>query len=166
MRGPRRHGRGDRSPCSWWRCSRSISCWAVARGSFWIRKDGRWVATPLFVALVVVELTDLAFALDSVPAVLAVTREPFIVYTSNVFAMLGLRSSYFLLAGIVERFHAVRYALAGILAFVGAKILLSDVVHVPNWISLAVVVGALSVAATVSVRFSNRHEAREAPLMS
>jgi tellurite resistance protein TerC len=70
------------------------------------------------------------------------------------------------LAGVVERFHAVRYALARILSLVGAKILLSDVVHVPNWVSLAVVVGALSVAATVSVRFSNRHPARQAPLMS
>ena len=127
----------------------------IRDGSFWIRHGGRWVATPLFVALVVVEVTDLAFALDSVPAVLAVTREPFLIYTSNVFAMLGLRSLYFLLAGVVERFHTVRYALAAILAFVGAKILLSSVIHVPNWMSLVVVIGAVTVAVAISAFMDN-----------
>jgi tellurite resistance protein TerC len=150
--------------CESW-VARVIPITPVMRGgSFWIRQNGRLVATPLLVALVVVEATDLVFALDSVPAVLAVTREPFLVYTSNVFAILGLRSLYFLLAGVIERFHAVRYALAAILAFVGVKMLLSGIVHVTNWVSLAVIVGALSVAVAVSARGSQRPGARPATL--
>ena len=119
-------------------------------GSFWIRQDGRRLATPLLIALIVIETSDIVFSLDSIPAVLAVTREPFLVYTSNIFAMLGLRSLYFLLAGAVERFHSLRYALGAILAFVGGKMLLTDVLEVPNWASLLVVLVAVLVALAAS----------------
>jgi tellurite resistance protein TerC len=150
--------------CGSW-VSRIVPITPVVRGdAFWIRRDRRLVATPLLVALIVVETTDLVFALDSIPAVLAVTRTPFLVYTSNVFAMLGLRSLYFLLAGVVERFHAVRYALAAILAFVGAKLLLSGVVHIPNWVSLTVIVGAFAVAIAASARGPNRRGTRRRPI--
>jgi tellurite resistance protein TerC len=123
----------------------------LAGGRFLIRRGGRLLATPLLIALIVVETTDLVFALDSIPAVFAVTREPFLVYTSNVFAMLGLRSLYFLLAGTVERLRYIRFGLAGILLFVGAKMLLRDVVEIPAWVSLAVIGGALSCAVAFSI---------------
>ncbi len=118
-------------------------------GQFFRRQNGKLFATPLFIALVVIETTDLIFAIDSIPAVLAVTREPFLVYTSNVFAMLGLRSLYFLFAGAVDRFHYLRYGLAAILLFVGAKLLLSEVVSIPVWVSLAVI--AVAISATVAL---------------
>ena len=89
--------------------------------SFLVRIDGHWKATPLMVALVVLELSDVIFAIDSVPAIFALTREPLIVFTSNIFAILGLRSMYFMLAGVVERFSLIRYSLAAILVFVGLK---------------------------------------------
>lgn len=119
-------------------------------GNFWIRQDGRRLATPLLIALIVIETSDIVFSLDSIPAVLAVTREPLLVYTSNIFAVLGLRSSYFLLAGAVERFHSLRYALGAILAFVGAKMLLTDVLEVPSWASLVVVLAAVLLALAAS----------------
>lgn len=122
----------------------------IRNGNFWIRQNGRRLATPLLIALIVIETSDIVFSLDSIPAVLAVTREPFLVYTSNIFAMLGLRSLYFLLAGAVERFHSLRYALGAILAFVGSKMLLTDVLEVPSWASLLVVVGAILVALAAS----------------
>jgi len=120
-------------------------------GSFWVGERGRLVATPLFIALVVVETTDVIFALDSIPAVFAVTPGSVFVYTSNVFAMLGLRSLYFLLAGVVDRFRFLRAGLAIILAFVGVKLLFSGVVEIPTWVSLAVIAAALSLAVTASV---------------
>jgi tellurite resistance protein TerC len=88
---------------------------------FFVRLQGRWHATPLFVALLFLEMSDIIFAVDSVPAIYAISREPLIVFTSNVFAILGLRSMYFLLAGAIERFHLLKYSLATILIFVGAK---------------------------------------------
>ncbi len=108
-------------------------------GHFWVRRGGRWWATPLFVALLLIELTDILFAVDSVPAVLAVSRDPFIVYTSNVFAILGLRALYFALAGVLKLFHHLHYGLALILAFVAMKLLLSGVVVVPTVVSLGVI---------------------------
>jgi tellurite resistance protein TerC len=105
------------------------------------------------VALIIVETTDIVFALDSVPAVLAVTREPFIVYTSNVFAMLGLRSLYFVLAGVVDRFRYLRIGLAAILIFFGARLLLSDLVEVPNGVSLGVIAAALSLSVVASLKW-------------
>jgi len=120
---------------------------------FIVRQKGRLVATPLLVALIIVETTDVVFALDSVPAVLAVTRNPFLVYTSNVFAMLGLRSLYFVLAGAVERFRYLRAGLAAILVFFGAKLLLTDVIAVPNHLSLAVIAAALGLSVIASLRW-------------
>lgn len=122
----------------------------IRSGKFLIRENGRLTATPLLIALLVIELSDGVFALDSIPSVLAITRDPFLVYTSNVFAMLGLRSLYFLLAGAVGRFHELRYALAAILVFVGAKMLLGGVVDIPSWISLVAIVVILTVTIVVS----------------
>jgi tellurite resistance protein TerC len=142
--------------CGSW-VARLIPVTPVMRdGKFWIRQSGRLAATPLLIALIIIELSDVVFSLDSIPAVLAITRQPFLVYTSNVFAMLGLRSLYFLLAGAVARFHALRYALAAILLFVGAKMLLSSVVDVASWLSLAVVLAILAVTGLVSLRQSKR----------
>jgi len=120
-------------------------------GKFLIRRAGRLVATPLLIALVVVETTDLVFALDSIPAVFSVSRSPFLIYTSNVFAMLGLRSLYFLLAGSIEKFRYLRFGLAGILVFVGAKMILSDVISIPTWASLAVIAFAVTCAVVFSL---------------
>ena len=114
---------------------------------FWVRETGRWVATPLFLVLLLVEFTDLVFAIDSIPAIFAVTQEPFIVYTSNVFAILGLRSLYFLLAGVVHRFVYLKYGLAMVLVFVGIKMLLVDIYKIPVGASL----GFISVVLTASV---------------
>jgi tellurite resistance protein TerC len=125
-------------------------------GSFVVRqpeRGGRLVATPLLVALIIVETTDIVFALDSVPAVLAITQEPFIVYTSNVFAMLGLRSLYFVLAGVVERFRYIRVGLAAILLFFGARLLLSDVLELPNGVSVAVIAGSLALSVMASIKW-------------
>lgn len=126
---------------------------------FFVRQEGALAATPLFVALVVVELTDLVFAVDSIPAIFAVTRDPFIVYTSNVFAILGLRSLYFLLASVVDHFHLLKYGLAAILVFVGGKMLLSDFYHVPTPVSLGFIATALVVAVIASLVISPKHEA-------
>jgi tellurite resistance protein TerC len=138
--------------CSTW-VARLIPITPVLHGdSFWVRQGGRLVATPLLVALIIVETTDIIFALDSIPAVLAVTREPFLVYTSNIFAMLGLRALYFLLAGIIERFRYLRVGLAAILIFFGGRLLLSDVVEIPHWISLSVIAAALTLSVIVSIK--------------
>ena len=116
-----------------------------------IKRAGRLVATPLLLVLVLVETTDLLFALDSIPAVLAISRDPFIVYTSNVFAILGLRSLYFLLAGAVGMFRFLKYGLSVILTFVGAKMLLASFVHIPIPIALMVIVCVLASTIAASV---------------
>ena len=105
------------------------------------------MATPLFVVLLVVEVTDIAFAVDSIPAIFAITKDPFIILSSNVFAILGLRALYFLLAGSIEKFHLLKYGLAMILGFVGVKMLLSHYWHPPIALSLGVIV--MTLAATV-----------------
>ncbi|MGH9783243.1 MAG: TerC/Alx family metal homeostasis membrane protein, partial [Terriglobia bacterium] len=110
---------------------------------FWIRSEGRSYATPLMLVLVVVEATDLVFAVDSIPAIFAVTSDPFIVYTSNVFAILGLRSLYFLLAAAMKKFHYLSVGLGLVLSFVGAKMLVSGFFPIPIAISLVVVAGIL-----------------------
>jgi tellurite resistance protein TerC len=106
---------------------------------FWTVENGRRVATPLFLVLLLVEFTDLVFAVDSIPAIFAITDDPFLVYTSNVMAILGLRSMYFLLAGIVHRFVYLKYGLSLVLVFIGAKMMLMDVYKVPTTVSLLVV---------------------------
>ncbi|MCG3177127.1 MAG: putative membrane-bound redox modulator Alx [Candidatus Omnitrophica bacterium] len=118
---------------------------------FFVRKQGRTWATPLFLALLIVEVTDVIFAVDSIPAILAVTDDPFIVYTSNVFAILGLRSLYFALAGVVGLFRYLHYGLAAILVFVGSKMLISDVYKVPIGVSLGVIGALLAVSVLMSV---------------
>jgi tellurite resistance protein TerC len=124
------------------------------------RKDGkeRRVATPLFVVLVFVETTDLIFALDSIPAIFAVTQDPFIVYTSNVFAILGLRALYFLLAGVIEKFHYLKIGLAFVLVFVGAKMLAESFIHIPTGISLLVVAVVLTISVVASLLFPQKVE--------
>lgn len=120
-------------------------------GRFVIRRAQKPAATPLLVVLVLIETTDLMFALDSIPAVLAVTRDPFIVYTSNVFAILGLRALFFALAGALELFRYLRYGLAVILVFIGAKLLISGFYEIPLGLALGVVIGVLTVSILVSV---------------
>ncbi len=110
---------------------------------FWTIQNGRRFATPLMVVLLVVETTDLIFAVDSIPAILAISHDPFIVYTSNVFAILGLRALYFALAGVMNMFHLLHYGLSLILVFVGVKMICSHFFHVPIGIALGVVVGVL-----------------------
>ena len=115
-------------------------------GKFFVKRARHYLATPLFVVLLVVETTDVIFAVDSIPAVLAITLDPFIVYTSNVFAILGLRSLYFALAGIMELFHYLHYGLSAILVFVGAKMLLADIYKIPVSIALSVVASILLIS--------------------
>jgi tellurite resistance protein TerC len=110
---------------------------------FFTKQNARWLATPLFMALLLVEASDVIFALDSIPAIFAVTRDPFIVFTSNIFAILGLRSMFFLLAGAVEKFSYLKVGLSAVLVFVGAKMALVDVVKVSPVVSLGVIAGLL-----------------------
>jgi tellurite resistance protein TerC len=117
-----------------------------------VRAAGRRIATPLLAVFVVVATTDIVFAVDSIPAIFAVTEEPFIVFAANAFAMLGLRALYFLLAGMMDRFVYLSHGLAVILAFIGAKMLLIDLWHPPIWLSLGVIVGVLAVTAALSLR--------------
>lgn len=111
----------------------------LAEDRFFVRNQGRIFATPLFVALLAVEVTDLIFAVDSIPAIFAITQDPFIVFTSNIFAILGLRSLYFLLAGIVDRFVYLKTGLALVLVFIGAKMLFASFFKIPTAASLAVI---------------------------
>ena len=120
-------------------------------GRFFVREGSRRLATPLFLVLVLVEATDLVFAVDSIPAIFAVTSDPFLVYSSNVFAILGLRSLYFLLAGVLDRFVYLKVGLAAVLVFVGGKMLLVDVVKVPATLSLAVVASILAGSVVASL---------------
>jgi len=123
-----------------------------AGGKFFVKQDGRQFATPLLVVLLMIETTDVIFAVDSIPAVLAITRDPFIVYTSNVFAILGLRALYFAVAGVMNMFHHLHYGLSAILAFVGTKMILSAWhIEIPTAIALGVIAAlvALSIAASL-----------------
>jgi len=117
---------------------------------FFVRRGGLY-ATPLLIVLIVVETTDLLFATDSIPAVLAITLKAFIVYTSNVFAILGLRSMYFVLAGMMEVFHYLHYGLSAVLIFIGAKMLASDYFPIPTLAALGVVAGALAISMLASI---------------
>ena len=123
---------------------------------FFIRRAGRLMATPLFLALLIVESTDLVFAVDSIPAIFAVTNDPFIVYTSNVFAILGLRSLYFLLAGVVDKFYYLKLGLSVVLAFVGTKMVIVDIYKIPVGLSLGVIASILTVAVVASLLRTRR----------
>jgi tellurite resistance protein TerC len=135
---------------------------------FFVREQrgaaSRLVATPLFIALALVETTDIVFATDSIPAIFAVTRDPFIVYSSNVCAVLGLRALYFLLAGIVDRFHYLQIGLSGVLVFIGGKMLLEDVYEVPTVVSLGVVAAVLAASVVASLLWPGRHKPGIPPL--
>ena len=124
--------------------------------SFFTRRNGKLWATPLFAALVVIETSDIMFAIDSVPAILAITTDTFIVFTSNAFAIMGLRSLYFLLAGLIDRFEYLKYGLAALLAFAGVKMLISDVIHIDVWISLGIIIAILGLSIVISL-LATRH---------
>lgn len=132
-------------------------------GKHFFTKDstGHKVATPLLVALVVIEAMDVVFAVDSIPAIFAVTQDPFIIFTSNIFAILGLRSLYFLLANVIERFVHLEIGLAIILAYVGLKMLVGGLVEIPTLLSLAVIVGILAVTTLTSVIAAKRQRQKE-----
>lgn len=119
--------------------------------NFFIRHKGELMATPLFIVLVMIETTDVVFALDSIPAILAITTDKFIVFSSNAFAILGLRALYFALAGVMKLFHYLHYGLAAILGFVGVKFVISFVYHIPTFIALGFIVLALTVSIVVSI---------------
>ncbi|MBA2431887.1 MAG: TerC family protein [Chthoniobacterales bacterium] len=119
---------------------------------FLVRKDGTWMLTPLALVLLCIESMDLVFAVDSIPAVFAITRDQFIIYTSNVCAILGLRSLYFVLANVIDRFIYLKVGLAIVLAFVGIKMLTNDLFHLPNFASLAFIITVLTVTIIVSMR--------------
>jgi len=120
---------------------------------FFIRDQGKRWATPLFVVLLVIETTDVMFAVDSIPAILAISRDPFIVYSSNVFAILGLRALFFALAGIMRLFEYLHYGLAAILVFVGLKMLVSEWIHLPVWIALIIIAVILTTTILASILF-------------
>lgn len=121
-------------------------------------KTAKKAATPLFVALIVIEVMDVLFAIDSVPAILAITSDPFLVFSSNIFAILGLRSMYFFLANMLAKFSFLEYSLIAILTFVGLKMILHDFIHVPEWASLAFIAFALLVGILVSLKYGKTEE--------
>ncbi|ENA76014.1 TPA: TerC family membrane protein Alx [Escherichia coli] len=125
---------------------------------FFVRKNGLLYATPLMLVLILVELSDVIFAVDSIPAIFVVTTDPFIVLTSNLFAILGLRAMYFLLAGVAERFSMLKYGLAVILVFIGIKMLIVDFYHIPIAVSLGVVFGILVMTFIINAWVNYRHD--------
>jgi tellurite resistance protein TerC len=129
--------------------------------SFFVRHGGKLMATPLFLVLIVVETTDLIFALDSIPAIFAVTQDPFIVFTSNVCAILGLRALYFLLAGMVDKFRYLKLGLSVVLTFVGVKMVLADFYHIPTAWSLAIVASVIAISVVASLLVAAREPAAE-----
>ncbi|ATM87541.1 TPA: TerC family protein [Yersinia enterocolitica] len=129
---------------------------------FTVRKNGLLYATPLVLVLILVELSDVIFAVDSIPAIFAVTTDPFIVLTSNLFAILGLRAMYFLLANVAERFSMLKYGLSVILVFIGIKMMIIDLFHIPIGISLGVVAGILALTLLINVWVNHRADRRSA----
>lgn len=125
-------------------------------GKFFVKREGMIFATPLFIVLLMVETTDLVFAMDSIPAILAISRDTFIVYTSNVFALLGLRALYFALSGIMQLFHYLHYGLALILVFIGIKLVLSDIYHFDMRYALLIVGGILALSVIASLVFPKK----------
>ncbi len=136
----------------------------MAGERFFLRRNGQLYATPLFVALVLVEGSDVLFAVDSIPAIMAVTLDPFLIYTSNVFAILGLRALYFALAALVRFFGYLHYGLAAVLVYVGAKMVLVDLVHIPTPVSLAVILFCLGGAILASALWPPQAKGQPAPL--
>jgi tellurite resistance protein TerC len=129
---------------------------------FFVRKKHILAATPLFIALIMVETTDIMFAFDSIPAIFAITTDPFLVFTSNIFAILGLRSLYFVLASVINKFKYIQHALVFILAYVGVKMLVVHHLHIPEWLSLAVIGVSLATGILASL-WSTRRETPQSP---
>jgi len=132
-------------------------------GHFFVKENAKKMATPLFVVLVVVETTDVVFALDSIPAIFAITHDPFIVYSSNVFAILGLRALYFALAALMDMFYYLKYALGLILSFVGVKMLISSFAKIPIGVALGVIIGLLAMAIVASLIWPPKKKTEEIP---
>ncbi len=130
---------------------------------FWTIENGKRIATPLFMVICLVGLTDVIFAVDSIPAIFAITSDPFIVLTSNVFAILGLRAMYFLLAAVASKFHLLTYGLAVVLVFIGTKMMLIDIFKIPVAASLGVVVAVLAITMVWSVRSSPKSPTKTVP---
>jgi tellurite resistance protein TerC len=128
------------------------------KDQFFVRRAGKLFATPLFLILLVVESTDLIFAVDSIPAIFAVTRDPFIVYTSNVFAILGLRALYFLLANVMDKFQYLKFGLAAVLIFIGVKMVIVDFYKIPVGVSLGAVASILTISVLASLWKAKKDE--------
>jgi len=125
--------------------------WGESNGQYLIKKDGKVFATSLLAALVVVEFSDILFAVDSIPAIFSITTDPFIVFTSNIFAILGLRSLYFFLSGMLDKFEYMKYSLIFVLMFVGVKMLIVHYVHIPALLSLGIILFVLILGVLFSV---------------
>lgn len=148
---------GDKPLVRWLRSHLRMTD-SIEDDKFFVRRNGILFATPLFLVLIMVEISDVIFAVDSIPAIFAVTTDPFIVLTSNLFAILGLRAMYFLLAGVAERFSLLKYGLAVILIFIGTKMMLIDIFHIPVAISLGVVASILIITILINVWVNKRAE--------
>ena len=153
-------GIGDRPLVRWLRGHLRMTD-TIENEHFFVRKNGLLFVTPLMLVLILVELSDVIFAVDSIPAIFAVTTDPFIVLTSNLFAILGLRAMYFLLAGVAERFSMLKYGLSVILVFIGIKMLIVDFYHIPIAISLGVVFGILFVTLIVNAWVNHQHDKKQ-----
>lgn len=127
---------------------------------FFIKKRGKWIATPMFIVLVMVETTDIVFAFDSIPAIMAITRDTFIIYSANAFAILGLRALYFALSGVMRLFHYLHYGLSFILVYVGTKMMLEDIYQIPVIVTLAVILSSIG----LSILFSILYPKKEPPV--
>lgn len=148
---------GDKAVIRWLR-SRLRMTDSLEGEHFFVRRNGLLFATPLFLVLILVEISDVIFAVDSIPAIFAVTTDPFIVLTSNLFAILGLRAMYFLLANVAERFSLLKYGLAAILVFIGAKMILIDIFHIPIGISLGIVAAILAITLIINGWINHRND--------
>ena len=153
-------GIGDRPLVRWLRGHLRMTD-TIENEHFFVRKNGLLYVTPLLLVLILVELSDVIFAVDSIPAIFAVTTDPFIVLTSNLFAILGLRAMYFLLSGVAERFSMLKYGLAVILVFIGIKMLIVDFYHIPIAISLGVVFGILVVTLLINAWVNYQHDKKQ-----
>lgn len=125
--------------------------WEAQNGKYFIKKDGKWFATTLMATLVVVEFSDILFAVDSIPAIFSITTDSFIVFTSNIFAILGLRNLYFFLANMLDKFEYMKYSLVFVLMFVGIKMLIMHWIHIPPMVSLGVILAALALGILYSI---------------
>ena len=152
---------GDKPMIRWLR-SRLRMTDKIENERFFVRRSGLLYATPLLLVLILVELSDVIFAVDSIPAIFAVTTDPFIVLTSNLFAILGLRAMYFLLAGVAERFSMLKYGLSVILVFIGVKMLIVDFYHIPVAISLGVVFGILVLTLLINTWVNHKNDQKTA----